>query len=59
VMGTHGRTGLDRLLMGSVAEAVVRKALCPVATVKCRRAEAQPPSGFVSGPADKASRVAS
>jgi universal stress protein A len=34
VMGTHGRTGLTRLLMGSVAEAVVRKASCPVLTVK-------------------------
>jgi universal stress protein A len=34
VMGTHGRTGLSRLLMGSVAEAVVRRANCPVLTVK-------------------------
>ena len=34
VMGTHGRTGLGRLLMGSVAEQVVRKASCPVLTVK-------------------------
>jgi nucleotide-binding universal stress UspA family protein len=34
VMGTHGRTGLGRLLMGSVAEVVVRKAPCPVLTVK-------------------------
>jgi nucleotide-binding universal stress UspA family protein len=33
VLGTHGRTGLKRLLMGSVAEQVVRKALCPVLTV--------------------------
>ncbi len=34
VMGTHGRRGLGRLLMGSVAEAVLRKAPCPVLTVK-------------------------
>ncbi len=34
VMGTHGRTGLGRVLMGSVAEAVMRKAPCPVLTVK-------------------------
>jgi nucleotide-binding universal stress UspA family protein len=34
VMGTHGRTGLTRLLMGSVAESVVRKAGCPVLTIK-------------------------
>jgi universal stress protein A len=30
VLGTHGRTGLSRVLMGSVAEAVVRRAPCPV-----------------------------
>jgi nucleotide-binding universal stress UspA family protein len=40
VMGTHGRTGLGRLLMGSVAEKVVRKAPCPVLTVKTPQAEA-------------------
>lgn len=34
VMGTHGRTGLSRLLMGSVAEAIVRRAPCPVFTFK-------------------------
>jgi nucleotide-binding universal stress UspA family protein len=34
VMGTHGRSGLGRLLMGSVAEEVVRKAPCPVLTLK-------------------------
>ena len=30
VLGTHGRTGFSRLLMGSVAEGVVRRAPCPV-----------------------------
>jgi len=34
VMGTHGRRGLSRLLMGSVAEQVLRRAPCPVLTVK-------------------------
>jgi nucleotide-binding universal stress UspA family protein len=34
VMATHGRTGLRRMLMGSVAEAVVRHAECPVLTLK-------------------------
>lgn len=34
VMGTHGRTRLGRLLLGSVAEKVVRGAACPVLTVK-------------------------
>ena len=33
VMGTHGRTGIARVLIGSVAEKVVRKAPCPVLTV--------------------------
>ena len=34
VMGTHGREGLAHLLVGSVAERVVRTASCPVLTVK-------------------------
>ena len=34
VMGTHGRTGLGRLFVGSVAEQVLRKAPCPVLTLK-------------------------
>ncbi len=33
VLGTHGRTGLEHALMGSVAEKVVRRARCPVLTV--------------------------
>jgi nucleotide-binding universal stress UspA family protein len=33
-MGTHGRTGLDRLLMGSVTERVLRKSPVPVLTVR-------------------------
>jgi nucleotide-binding universal stress UspA family protein len=37
VMGTHGRRGLKRLLLGSVAEEVVRLAPCPVLTVPERR----------------------
>ena len=34
VMGTHGRSGLKHALMGSVAEKVVRKAPCPVLSVR-------------------------
>ena len=34
VIGTHGRTGLKHVLIGSVAERVVRKAPCPVLTVR-------------------------
>jgi nucleotide-binding universal stress UspA family protein len=44
VMGTHGRTGLSRLLMGSVAEAVVRRAKCPVLTFKQPAEEADEPA---------------
>jgi len=36
VIATHGRTGLDRLIFGSVAEKVVRLAPCPVLTVASR-----------------------
>jgi nucleotide-binding universal stress UspA family protein len=38
-MGTHGRTGLRSLLMGSVAEEVVRKARCLVLTVSTNNPE--------------------
>lgn len=34
IMGTHGRSGLAHVLLGSVAEKVVRKAPCPVLTVR-------------------------
>lgn len=34
VVGTHGRTGLSHMLMGSVAEKIIRKAPCPVLSVK-------------------------
>jgi nucleotide-binding universal stress UspA family protein len=34
VMGTHGRTGMKHLLMGSVAEQIVRVATCPVLTLR-------------------------
>jgi nucleotide-binding universal stress UspA family protein len=34
VMGTQGRSGIDHLLFGSTAERVVRKAICPVVTVR-------------------------
>jgi len=42
VMGTHGRTGLGRLMMGSVAEEVMRKAPCPVLTLKSPVTAAEP-----------------
>jgi universal stress protein A len=37
VMGTHGRTGLSRFFMGSVAEQVIRHATCPVLTYRARK----------------------
>ena len=40
VMGTHGRSGLSHLVLGSVAERVVRLAHCPVLTVKASRPRA-------------------
>jgi universal stress protein A len=46
VMGTHGRTGFAHLLMGSVAERVVRTAPCPVLTLRAAVTEtATAPAG--------------
>jgi nucleotide-binding universal stress UspA family protein len=42
VIGTHGRSGFERLLLGSVAEKVLRKASCPVMTVPRRLPDAVP-----------------
>jgi nucleotide-binding universal stress UspA family protein len=42
VIGTHGRSGFERLLLGSVAEKVLRKANCPVLTVPKRIADIAP-----------------
>jgi nucleotide-binding universal stress UspA family protein len=42
VMGARGRTSLGRLLIGSVAERVMRKAACPVLTVKTPGARTEP-----------------
>lgn len=42
VVGTHGRSGLSHLLLGSVAENVIRRATVPVITVRSRSPEAEP-----------------
>jgi nucleotide-binding universal stress UspA family protein len=55
VLGTHGRTGLARLVIGSVAEQVLRKAVCPVLTVKKPLPGGSPP---VDAPAAAAGEVA-
>ena len=44
VLGSHGRTGAVRLLMGSIAEAVVRQAACPVLTIKHQDSSHAPPT---------------
>ncbi|MEW6615243.1 MAG: universal stress protein [Thermodesulfobacteriota bacterium] len=41
IMGTHGRTGLGRVLFGSVAQRVVRRATCPVLTVRMPAKESE------------------
>ncbi|MCI0682365.1 MAG: universal stress protein [Gemmataceae bacterium] len=43
VMGTHGRRGFSRLVLGSVAEQVIRKAPCPVLAVKLPASGAHKP----------------
>jgi universal stress protein A len=48
VMGTHGWTGLSRLLMGSVVEQVLRKAPCPVLTVRTSALQAESADELVS-----------
>jgi nucleotide-binding universal stress UspA family protein len=42
VIGTHGRSGFERLLLGSVTEKVLRRAACPVLTVPRRLPDAAP-----------------
>ena len=52
VLTTHGRTGVKRLLIGNVAEKVVRHASCPVLTVKpsaFNRPRAEPKPEIIAG----------
>ena len=51
VMGTHGRRGLSHALLGSVAERVVRKAPCPVLTVRDMAPDARQEPPVVSAAA--------
>lgn len=53
VMGTHGRSGVAHLLLGSVAERVIRLAPCPVLTV--REAQEKAPAAGVARQAEPAS----
>jgi nucleotide-binding universal stress UspA family protein len=58
VMGSHGRGWLGRLLMGSVAEQVLRRSICPVLVVKppCIPAEESPPMPAANGTAKETSK---
>ncbi len=56
VMGTHGRTGLGHLLLGSIAEKVLRQAPCPVVTV--RALQPKPADSLTPRTADQASQLA-
>jgi nucleotide-binding universal stress UspA family protein len=40
VVGSHGRTGLNRFLLGSVAERIVKKSPCPVTVIRGKRLDA-------------------
>jgi len=44
IISTHGHTGLKHILLGSVTEAVVRRAPCPVLTVRQREHDFVPPA---------------
>ena len=46
VMGTHGRSGFERLMLGSVTERVLRKSPCPVLTVPARAPVVVPVNGL-------------
>ena len=50
VMGTHGRGGLSRLVLGSTAEGVMRKAPCPVITVRPEAAARPEPAAAAALP---------
>jgi nucleotide-binding universal stress UspA family protein len=51
VMGTHGRTGLPHLFMGSIAERVVRTAPCPILTVRATAGKVESQQAAAAGAA--------
>jgi nucleotide-binding universal stress UspA family protein len=58
VMGTHGRRGFGRMLMGSVAEQVVREASCPVLTVKTPQPQMPSSDEAIAAAASKGAEAA-
>ncbi len=57
IIGSHGRRGLRRLLVGSIAERVVRLALCPVLVVKTREVQGRAPVPRLETPCDDCSKI--
>lgn len=55
VIGTHGRTGLKRVLVGSVAEYIVRHAPCPVLVARSNRDDRPADQRATDAPADASS----
>jgi nucleotide-binding universal stress UspA family protein len=55
LMGTHGRRGMSRMLLGSVAERVVREAPCPVLVVRHPEHDFLQPDALVTVPASATS----
>lgn len=56
-LGTQGRTGLRRLLLGSVAESVLRRASCPVLAVRAPEGGAGQPEAAAAAPARPFARI--
>ena len=55
IMSTHGRSGIGRLILGSVAESVLRGTRTPILVVRADSAPVEPPKGAM--PAKEAARV--
>ena len=58
ILSTHGRTGIERLLLGSTAEKVVRRAGCPILVVRPHEHDFIAPAEQKSAPATKSPEVA-
>ena len=57
VLGTHGRRGLSRVLMGSVTASVLRRSSCPVLTVKSHKIKHQDFKGECTATSESSSRI--
>ncbi|PEN15218.1 hypothetical protein CRI94_02755 [Longibacter salinarum] len=59
LMASHGRTGLERIMLGSVTARVVRQATCPVCVLKVQPEEIEEPSESTSSGSDRKTSKAS